>query len=310
MNADDSTAPDYALASSTGNYGSTFTPNVELLVRDYGGYTRVTASHAGAVAELRLPNDGNANRLPESGWRATSGHVSDSGGSESDDLESGGGANGDGLTAWEEYRGFVVQGQHARLHPEKKDLFIHSTVPEGVGDAVDYGGEIHSIDAQEMGPAEQINMNFMNGSTGDPAHFVQRALRIVPGGYKQNQQGAPIAGEVEIRNSGSVIPPYYSPANTRIIRVFEQSIRFSSPTNNDRYIVDTPDYEKTLQTLGHEVGHALNLADRDALGSCTPGSWTVMLTNYFNVTINSSDCHWLNIPHEYTAQEKALMRLR
>ena len=48
-------------------------------------------------------------------------------GTATDDLESGPGANmhlGDGITAVEEWRGFIISGGHTRTHVRKKDIFI------------------------------------------------------------------------------------------------------------------------------------------------------------------------------------------
>lgn len=39
------------------------------------------------------------------------------------------GLKGDGLTAWEEYRGFSVKGKHHRLEPWTKELFIRHILP-------------------------------------------------------------------------------------------------------------------------------------------------------------------------------------
>lgn len=40
------------------------------------------------------------------------------------------GVTGDGLTAWEEYRGFSVKGAHMRLQPWVKDLIVGTNFPE------------------------------------------------------------------------------------------------------------------------------------------------------------------------------------
>lgn len=47
------------------------------------------------------------------------------GGAAMDDEEGGPGSAGDGLTRYEEYRGFLVKGVHDRLDPDVKELFIY-----------------------------------------------------------------------------------------------------------------------------------------------------------------------------------------
>jgi len=68
--------------------------------------------------------------------------------------------------------------------------------------------------------------------------------------------------------------------------------------------------DKIAQTLGHEPGHALNLAHISVAHACPPPVWTVMVTNYFQQTTLLTDCAWNNIPHEYTAAEIAALRVR
>jgi hypothetical protein len=72
---------------------------------------------------------------------------------------------GDGLTLYEEYRGFYVGGKHVRGHPAKKDLFIYNTVG---GDT--WGGIMHfealtgmvahdGLKEDEIGPKQVVNFN-------------------------------------------------------------------------------------------------------------------------------------------------------
>jgi hypothetical protein len=73
--------------------------------------------------ELPIPKDENGNKIADS-WEIANGV---SGQPEDDDSESdpaGDGHPGDGLTLFEEYRGFMENGKHISGDPKKKDLFI------------------------------------------------------------------------------------------------------------------------------------------------------------------------------------------
>jgi len=126
--------------------------DVPILIRDYaaGGTLKVTIPdrRGSRTVSVSIPTDVNRNRLPDIGWRFVNRvspieylHVPESGLTASSDGESmipkgqplpaGGtgqpkqlGISGDGLVAFEEYRGFFVDGLHTRTNPHRKDLFV------------------------------------------------------------------------------------------------------------------------------------------------------------------------------------------
>lgn len=115
--------------------GDTF---ATLYVRDYAARGTIEVSVASGkktypVASRILPTDADEDMLPDEGWRLPGGtKIPSSGLSAEEDFDAdpltlpppAEGLVGDGLTALEEYRGFVTAGQHRRLNPSKKDLFI------------------------------------------------------------------------------------------------------------------------------------------------------------------------------------------
>jgi hypothetical protein len=100
-----------------------------LRVRDYGAIgaitVKVTAGKSSyTLTPLRLPVD-NGFGLPSAGWPATSGHVDTTGMRDRDDVDDQpAGQTGDGLSNYEEYRGFVVATTHVRTDPHKRDIFV------------------------------------------------------------------------------------------------------------------------------------------------------------------------------------------
>jgi hypothetical protein len=113
-----------------------------LYIRDYGASAtvEVTMPHRRGpfTSRQRLPIDFNQNGMPDAGWHALANSatgalnkVNDTHAAAADEdndpVVSGlpaEGRTGDGLTAAEEYRGFIVRGTHRRLHPLRKDLFV------------------------------------------------------------------------------------------------------------------------------------------------------------------------------------------
>jgi len=93
------------------------------------------------------------------------------------------------------------------------------------------------------------------------------------------------------------------------IEIYTLYIRFASPPHNDFINEDPFDDEKTRQTIGHEVGHGVNIVHRFP-SQYPPGPLSVMVTGYFMVTSNINDPAWNNIPHNYDATDEQQIRVR
>jgi hypothetical protein len=146
------------------SFSDGFVAAVELRVKDYGGRATATASviNGPPADPLHLPLDsaGGGDWLPDEGWAAAtivfenvqlyeqvadnylgmvtiqSQQVPAVWGADLDAIQSSTpsgspteGSVGDGLRAFEEYRGFVAKGAHIRTSPLRKDIFVSTIVP-------------------------------------------------------------------------------------------------------------------------------------------------------------------------------------
>ncbi|GEM_PF-7038614 len=282
------------------------TARVPLECRDYGGMTVVVGTTQGGndTATLRIPQDEDGNLLPDGGWLDADGNWIDSAGiapDADDDLfpSTTNGVNGDGLSAYEEYRGFVVLSngieRHRRTNPSNnKDLFIWSDVfSDNLYDATHLPFPKHRITNGGKDPSRRINFNYTNNGLGGniPGHVDQRCLTV----FRIE----------EFRDCcyGQNLPPRvqpWTPNNTDRIEIYIQSIRWASPPNMDRFIVDSFDDAGIRHVLGHEVGHGINIAHRDYLVS-PPPPLSVMIINYITPGGDRQawQQRWNNLPHNY-----------
>ena len=102
-----------------------------LTPRDCGGMAVVSATLNGASYTFIVPQDTNLNGIPDI-WEAVfcpndSCHT---GREDNDPGPSAGSPPGDGIAAFDEYRGFIVSGVHISTDPRQRDLFVHLVNPQ------------------------------------------------------------------------------------------------------------------------------------------------------------------------------------
>jgi hypothetical protein len=281
MNAGTSTDPDFALLS---NPSPSFVGNlatVDLGVFDYGGFTTARATAAGVQSPtIRIPRDENNNWLPDAGWWSWAGpnYIADTFGPglctsvascDSDTVPDVGGTSlpargrtGDGLTHFEEFRGFIVQGGHRRTNPHHKDVFISSDLAVGILYAFpNLPTATHRIHPNEYGPPgpthKVINLNYQNAAGAEiPHREEQRALRIIDGGFDMVYVGFTFIGAGQHQTCQHMIPGGQPPNCVDRIEVYTGSIQ--QITNQQNL-----NYEDALRyTVGHETGHGVNICHR------------------------------------------------
>ncbi|HET8733472.1 MAG TPA: hypothetical protein VFM45_06830, partial [Anaeromyxobacteraceae bacterium] len=133
-----------------------------------------------AGAALDVPKDEDGNRVAD-GWQERRGVLGRPGTDDADDRPEGNGFAGDGLTLYEEYRGFQVKGRWTDTDPLRKDLFVcDDSGLAGAGIALFQaasGLAVHQLTCDELGRDRVVNRWFSEG-----AHLVaQHGLRIEAG---------------------------------------------------------------------------------------------------------------------------------
>jgi hypothetical protein len=108
---------------------------VAILARDYGAWAKlrcevnvdgewVDCRAEGGGDYITIPRDTDEDRIADS-WEDEHGVRGQSAEDDEDAIPVGQNSNGDGISLYEEYRGFVNEyGEHQRLEPRKKELFV------------------------------------------------------------------------------------------------------------------------------------------------------------------------------------------
>lgn len=117
-----------------------------------------------ARTEVSIPCDSDGNTIADA-WEEANGVLGGSLDSDEDTEPQGDGHDGDGLTVWEEYRGFLEGGKHIRTSPRKKDLFICDQIGGRSKRGIDRFAALSrlavhdGLTREELGPSRVINRN-------------------------------------------------------------------------------------------------------------------------------------------------------
>jgi hypothetical protein len=145
---------------------------------------------------LTIPKDDNRNHIADFWEESKSlGGNSNADGDE-DSVPAGDNTPGDGLSLYEEYRGFRIQGGHVRTNPALKDLFIRDSSELGKGRFAESLLTTWLVDEDEFGWEEgETNprvINFNRGfATRGPQHLLFLMNKKLDGGDLGFADGGP-----------------------------------------------------------------------------------------------------------------------
>jgi len=138
--------------------------------------------------DIKIPRDDNDNKIADIAPQDDGGAAGDSDGDDEPEID---GYDGDGLTNYEEYRGFIVKRgrgvEHIRTSIKKKDLFIYDKDGLGTGFFHKSGLVLHFIpkpdyyagDSSKKDASPDAGKQIINFNAGNATKGEQHALRLV-----------------------------------------------------------------------------------------------------------------------------------
>jgi hypothetical protein len=239
LKPNDGTGNDDAWSTATGNFkvGQSFT--VKVGSRDFGSFGSIHFNSDIPVriegfrdpSSLDLPFDENHNHIADR-WEV--GQTAIEATADTDSLPAGNGVGGDGLSQYEEYRGFLSKGAHIRTDPIQKDLFIYDPGNLDIGLFGKSGLTVHFVDKDEFDQeAGFTNTNVINGNRDFAALGPQHLLRLANMRLKGKNGWAMGSGPG-------------TPKEIRVVAVDVAKCR-------------APDEDGVAPIIAHELGHASNL---------------------------------------------------
>jgi len=245
--------------------------------------TRRTRSKAREYSDDRLtiPVDIDENHLPDSGWVFSRSMFAVGDEKETkipdystdltvdlDNEPAGDGWDGDGLSLYEEYRGFMVIKpglRHVRTHPSNKDLFVFNKDNLPVDAFVRITGiALHQISDKQYGPIEATQFNaiskhvltnqrFINFNNGTAHVTDQKGLLLLNVKIAaEGLVGFTPAEKKKVKDEEVPAPPNY---NQYVGVDLEKIRRICANSKKDALVIET----KLPQVVAHELCHALNV---------------------------------------------------
>lgn len=246
---------------------------IEVRCEDYGAYGILQASapdcetleprsaggdcsQRGGANEVKIPKDADGNHIADIAPHDNGGAAANQDG---DNNPLGDGTQGDGLTNYEEYRGFIVMTGgnkgHIRTDINSKDIFIRDRDGLGTGFFNQSGLGIHLLPGAEYYGGDSPNDPQLGNLTTAQARAAGDRTQVINfnSGYAHggDQHGLRLVDEVLIQGSGFTFATDPNspgpPKNVNRVAI-------------DRtYIAGRGINNKLSKTIAHELGHAVCL---------------------------------------------------
>ncbi len=159
---------------------------------------------------------------------------------------------GDGLSLYEEYRGFIENGEHFRSEPRRKDFFIRDTIggrtkagiamfARGTGAGGEAGLHVH----HEFLESEWDESNVINFNGRTHRYVDQHGIYIIPGSQE-------FVSSVVSNNKMPGLP-----RNIRWLELSQSWMQGLQIWSDEAVNVNSNDYFDS--TTAHELGHTVNV---------------------------------------------------
>lgn len=258
---------------TTTTIATTSEATIEVRCEDYGAYgiLRVSApdcetleprrtdegcSQRGGANDVKIPMDVDGNRIADSASQDNGGASANQ---DEDNNPVGDGTRGDGLTNYEEYRGFIVKTggnkSHIRTDIDRKDIFIHDRDGLGYGFFSQSGLVIHLLPGAEYyggdspnDPPPGTRTTSQPRAVGDKTQVINFNSKTAHGG---DQHGLRLVDEALTQGSGftcATDPNSPGPPKNVNRVIIDRSYIAGRGINN-----------KLGKTIAHELGHAVCL---------------------------------------------------
>lgn len=204
--------------------------------------------------EIRLPKSAPESKIAEA-WKKKNGADGLADDSDLDDSpKEGDGCQGDGLTLFEEYRGFMLEGTHASTDPRKKDFFLVNKIGPRARQGVDLvTGATHLTAHYVTADVEADGDGVVNTNHGNAPHLANKWAVIMETSQEKAQRWTLSYGEG--------LPG--GPKHVRISSGEDPAWQAMSRSFNGRILTD-----RYASVLAHEILHTLGVGHH---GNCDPG---------------------------------------
>ena len=234
---------------------------------DGGGWTTLTAIAiledgtqikgsllvSGGEQEIRIPKRDVVSKIATA-WLSANGNPGEM---EDKETSKGNPNNGDGFTAYEEYRGFMSEGQFKRLDPQKKQLAVRVKTSElpVLSEGLSWFENASDIKVVRFLIFEVANDRRINFNSGHAHNYDQYALKVEKGNLSGNMAGKAFtaSGKPDIpKNTTQVII-----ATNNISQNYQN---WSNLARSNGLQLPWTEKEYVAQTVAHEIGHGVNVS--------------------------------------------------